>query len=158
MDHITFFLLVLKFGEVLVITGGYKFQIPRRIESQEVSPETTYAAFLVFKLPQDQSTFEAPIEMYDANADSKESFIYLASPPHTPVIGPKFEENTYNPLNRYKGNALPQQRTDGWMEVEIWQFKTKTTPESVPMDLKFEHPRKKNLKGLIVQGIELRPI
>ncbi|PWA62025.1 protein kinase-like domain, Phloem protein 2-like protein [Artemisia annua] len=149
-----------RFGEVLVITGGYKFQIGRRIEPQEVSPQTTYAAYLVFKLPQDQSTFEAPIKVYDANANFGGTipFIYLVSPPHTPIIGPKLNENTYNPLNRYKGTTIPQQRTDGWMEVKVWQFKTKTTTESVPMDLKFEHHGKKDLKGLVVQGIELRPI
>ena len=105
---------------MLVITCSYKFQIQRRIEPQEVSPETTYAAFLVYKLPQDQSTFEAPIQMgYD-------SFIYLVSPPVTPIIGPKFDENSYNPLNRYKGTAIRQQRSDGWMEVKVWQFQTTT--------------------------------
>ncbi|PWA86753.1 protein kinase domain, Nitrogen network kinase 1, Phloem protein 2-like protein [Artemisia annua] len=146
-----------RFGEVLVITCSYKFQIQRRIEPQEVSPETTYAAFLVYKLPQDQSTFEAPIHVYDENAKySRESFIYLVSPPVTPVIGPKFDENTDNPLNRYKGNAIPQQRTDGWMEVKVWDFQT--TTESVPMHLFFKHPGEKNLSGLMIQGIELRPI
>ena len=96
--------------------------------------------------------------MYDANAarGSGYSFIYLVSPPHTPVIGPKFDENTYNPLNRYKGTAIPQQRTDGWMEVKVWQFQT--TTESVPMHLYIYHLGEKNLKGLMVQGIEIRPI
>ncbi|PWA35152.1 mitogen-activated protein (MAP) kinase 10, Phloem protein 2-like protein [Artemisia annua] len=135
-----------------------KFEIEREVKSEVISPETTYAAYLVFKLPQDQSTFEAPIQVEDYNADygSKEPFIYLVSPPHTPVIGPKLDENTYNPLNRYNGNALPQQRMDGWMEVKIWEFQT--TTESVPMHLYFEHPCYKDLKGLMVHGIELRPI
>ncbi|PWA45686.1 protein kinase domain, Nitrogen network kinase 1, Phloem protein 2-like protein [Artemisia annua] len=126
-----------------------------RIEPQVVSPETRYAAYLAFKLPQDQSTSEAPIEVYDQNVYHGRSFIYLVSPPQTPVIGSKFHESTCNPPNRYKGNAIPQQRTDGWMEVKVWEFQT--TTESVPMHLIFVHPDKKNLSGLMIQGIELRP-
>ncbi|PWA59527.1 mitogen-activated protein (MAP) kinase 10, Phloem protein 2-like protein [Artemisia annua] len=146
-----------RFGDVLVISPGYKFEIKREVKSSVISPETSYAAYLVFKLPQDQSTFEAPILVKDENAPNRRySFIYLLSPPGTPVIGPKFDENTYNPLNRYKGDAIPQQRTDGWMEVKVWEFQT--TTESVPMRLNFEHIGRKNFKGLRVKGIELRPI
>ncbi|PWA46697.1 protein kinase-like domain, Phloem protein 2-like protein [Artemisia annua] len=147
-----------RFGEVLVITGGYNFRIQGIIEPQGGSPETSYAAYLVFKLPQDQSIFEAPIHVEDKNGNyfSRYSFIYLASPPHTPFIGSKLDENTYNPLNRYKGNAFPQQRSDGCMAVKVWEFQINT--ESVPMDLYFKHPGEKNLSGLMIQGIELRPI
>ncbi|PWA39293.1 protein kinase domain, Nitrogen network kinase 1, Phloem protein 2-like protein [Artemisia annua] len=144
------------FGEVLVITAGYKFEIKGEIKPEAVSPETTYAAYLVFKLPQDPSTFEAPIELTYYKPHYRSSFIYLVSPPVTPVIGPKLDENTYNPLNRYKWNALPQQRTDGWIEVKVWEFQS--TSKSVPMNLYFEHPGENNLSGLMIQGIELRPI
>ncbi|PWA37972.1 Phloem protein 2-like protein [Artemisia annua] len=149
-----------RFGEVIVITDAYRFAIKWGVHSKLVSPETTYAAYLVYKLPQDQSTFEAPIGVNGVNADysSRYSFIYLVSPPHTPIIGPKFDENTYNPLNRYKGNAIPQQRNDGWMEVKVWEFQT--TTESVRLQLFFKDPdyNRKNLSGLTIQGIELRPI
>ncbi|PWA36292.1 protein kinase-like domain, Phloem protein 2-like protein [Artemisia annua] len=107
-----------RFGEVLVITGADKFEIKSEVNSKVVSPETTYAAYLVFKLPQDQSTFEAPIPMTEYRPRYRRWFVYLVSPPVTPVIGPKLDENTYNPLNRHKGTAIPQQRSDGWMEVK----------------------------------------
>ena len=82
-------------------------------------------------------------------------FVYLVSPPCTPVIEPKFDENSYNPLNRHKLSSLPRQRTDGWMEVKVWQFDTKMTPKTVSMKLMFKHPAKKDL---LIHGIELRPI
>ncbi|PWA41040.1 protein kinase-like domain, Phloem protein 2-like protein [Artemisia annua] len=145
-----------RFGEVLVITAGYKFEIKGEIKPEAVSPETTYAAYLVSKLPQDPSTFEAPIELTYYKPHYRSSFIYLVSPPVTPVIGPKLDENTYNPLNRYKWNAFPQQRTDGWIEVKVWEFQS--TSKSVPMNLYFEHPGENNLSGLMIQGIELRTI
>ncbi|PWA80113.1 protein kinase domain, Nitrogen network kinase 1, Phloem protein 2-like protein [Artemisia annua] len=149
---------LLKYGEVLIKTDSSYFEINCEVKSKVVSPETAYATYLVFKLPQDQSKFEAPLKVMDYNnySSSRYSFIYLVSPPHTPVIGPKLDENTYNPLNRYKGNAIPQQRTDGWMEVKVCEFQT--TTKSVPMRLNFEHIGNKNFKGLRVKGIELRPI
>ena len=81
---------------MLVITGGYKFQIQRRIEPQDVSPETSYAVYLVYKLPQDQSTFKAPLEVNFGR------FAYLVRPPETPIIGPKFDENTKEAMAGWK--------------------------------------------------------
>ncbi|GKC13511.1 kinase-like domain, phloem protein 2-like protein, partial [Tanacetum coccineum] len=142
------------FGEVLLITSRYNFDINIEVKS-EVSRETTYAAYLAYKLPKDQSTFEAPLCVGSERVYVyPDAYIYLVSPPHTVVIGPKFDENTYNPLNRYKRNAIPQQRTDGWMDVKVWEFET--TNETVPMHIYFKHPGKKDLSML--QGIELRPI
>nr|GEW67312.1 protein kinase-like domain, phloem protein 2-like protein [Tanacetum cinerariifolium] len=144
------------FGEVLVITAGYKFKMNIEVKS-EVSPDTTYAAYFVYKLPKEQFKFEAPLYMWDQHVSFKpDSYIYLVSPPHTPFIGPYSDENTHNPLNRYKGNGIPQQRTDGWMEVKVWELQT--TTETVSMRFHFEHSDRKNLKGLMVEGIELRPI
>ncbi|GKE37745.1 kinase-like domain, phloem protein 2-like protein [Tanacetum coccineum] len=52
--------IFVRFGEVLEIAAGDKFEIKGEIKSEEVSRETTYAAYLVFKLPQHHSNFEAP--------------------------------------------------------------------------------------------------
>ncbi|PWA43948.1 serine/threonine/dual specificity protein kinase, catalytic domain-containing protein [Artemisia annua] len=147
-----------RFGEVLVITTAYEFEIKMEVKSKLVSPTTTYAAYLVFKLPQDQSTFEVPIEVKDGSSDylSSRYFIYLVSPPHTPIIEQTFDVKTYNPLNRYKGNAIPQRRNDGWMEVQVWTFQTAYYSNS--MRLKLQHSGYKDLCGLMVQGIELRPV
>ncbi|GJU76522.1 kinase-like domain, phloem protein 2-like protein [Tanacetum coccineum] len=146
-----------RFGEVLVTTASHKFEIQGEIKSEVASPETNYESYLVYKLPQDQSTFEAPMFVREKDGSRYGGwYIYLVSPPVTPFIGSKLDGNNYNPLNRYKGNAIPQDRSDGWMEVKVWEFQT--TTKTVPMHLYFEHPDEKNLKGLMVQGIELRPV
>nr|GFA33486.1 protein kinase-like domain, phloem protein 2-like protein [Tanacetum cinerariifolium] len=49
-----------RFGVVFEIAAGDKFEIKGEIKSEEVSRETTYAAYLVFKLPQHHSSFDAP--------------------------------------------------------------------------------------------------
>ncbi|GJZ95095.1 kinase-like domain, phloem protein 2-like protein [Tanacetum coccineum] len=157
-----------RFGEVLVVTEGYEFVLRGEIKCEVlVSPKTKYAVYLVYKLPQDQSTFEAPMEVWEidyyrrqgeADYDRDDSwYIYLASP-LTPVIGPNSDEKSYNPPNRHKLDVLPRQRRDGWMEVQIWDFETETTTRSMILNSQFEHPGKKNLMGLMVQGIEIRPI
>nr|GEY97851.1 protein kinase-like domain, phloem protein 2-like protein [Tanacetum cinerariifolium] len=140
-----------RFGEVLVITAGDKFEIVNEIQSEVLSADTTYASYFVYKLTQDQSTFEVPLEVNTENVISCWDvwFVYLVSPPGTPVIKPNFDANSYNPRKRHKLNVVPRLRSDGWMEVKVWQFDTRKTHETLSMHLKFEHPVKKDLSGLM---------
>ncbi|GJW99852.1 kinase-like domain, phloem protein 2-like protein [Tanacetum coccineum] len=140
-----------RFG-VLVITAGDKYGIVSK---------TKYACYLVYKLPPDQSAFEAPLGVKYRNDGYNRPawYAYLISP-NTPVIRPKCDVNTHNPLNRCTEETIPQKRFDGWMEVEVWYItfiKTGTT-ETVPLRLELKHPGEKYLSGLMVQGIELKPI
>lgn len=148
-----------RFGEVLLMTAGYEFEVVRDITSQIASPATTYETYLVYKLPKDQFTFDAPLQVKNKNGGyGDEWFVFLVNPPHTPVIGPKVDENAYNPLNRPELNAVSQHRSDGWMEVKVWDFQIVTPPETISMHLKLMHPCRRDLCGLIIEGIELRPI
>nr|GEV32087.1 protein kinase-like domain, phloem protein 2-like protein [Tanacetum cinerariifolium] len=54
----------------------------------------------------------------DVNKESDSWYVYLSSPPNTPVIGRELDENTHNSFNRPKLIAVPRQRSDGWMEVK----------------------------------------
>ncbi|PWA49406.1 F-box domain, Leucine-rich repeat domain, L domain-like protein [Artemisia annua] len=146
------------FREVLVITGSNNFETNYASYVHDL-PETNYASYLVYKLPRDQSTFEAPMFVWEKYGFRNNGwYIYLVSPPHTPVIGPNFDENSYSPQNKPKLNAVPRQRTDGWMEVKVWGFTVWGLTKSVFVHLQFEHPSAKDLYGLIIQGIDIRPI
>nr|GEV84489.1 hypothetical protein [Tanacetum cinerariifolium] len=107
-----------RFGKVPLVSSNC-FTIKSEIKCQDVSPETTYDVYLVYKLPQEQSAFVAPFEVTGRHPyDHRDRYIYLASP-HTPVIGPKLDEDTQNTVTRpNKLNVVPQQRSDGWMEVK----------------------------------------
>ncbi|GKD69373.1 kinase-like domain, phloem protein 2-like protein [Tanacetum coccineum] len=154
--HPGFSPIVTKFQELAVIkTNSYVFEIVKEIKSDEVSPDTTYAIYLVYRLPENPSTLESPLECVDCKAYLYDHwYIYLAGPPDTPTIGQKIDQNTHNPLNRPKLNSVPQQRSDGWMEVKVCPFKA----ERMSMHLKVQHCERKDLGGLIIQGVELRPI
>ncbi|KAI7724632.1 hypothetical protein M8C21_022771, partial [Ambrosia artemisiifolia] len=74
-----------RFGEA-VAWDSASFAIEIKVQSRLVSSET-YAIYLVYKLPKDQSRFEAPVVVADER-DLEVWFLCLSSP-RTPVIRPK---------------------------------------------------------------------
>ncbi|KAI7724633.1 hypothetical protein M8C21_022772 [Ambrosia artemisiifolia] len=145
-----------RFGEV-VQCDFETIYIKTEVQSQLLSSETSYACYLVYKLPKDQSGLKAPVEVDDrqCNSGDKTSYIYLVSA-QTPVIRPKDDQNTHKPLNMPKFNRLPRQRSDGWMDVQIWEWGTTTTTSY--MDHRLMLCDRKKFDGLIIEGIEYRPI
>lgn len=88
-----------------MIEYNYLLHLLGDIKSQIVSPETTYASYLVYKLPEDQSKCEAPVEeRYEDLLDSDDRkvgdswYIYLVSP-QTPVIKPNGNQKVHNPVH-----------------------------------------------------------
>ncbi|GJT12087.1 kinase-like domain, phloem protein 2-like protein [Tanacetum coccineum] len=149
-----------RFGEVAVLISHY-FYIEKEIESDVLSPETTYACYLVYKLPQDQSKFEGLLRItnnYIWDLDPDYPYIYLVTPPETLIIGQKLDQNTHSPLNRPKLNPVPRQRKDGWMEVKVSQFQTPSSTQTIYMGLWLRTPDRVVISGLIIESIELRPI
>ncbi|KAD6453735.1 hypothetical protein E3N88_08441 [Mikania micrantha] len=139
--------------------ASWIFNFVSKIESELLSSQATYACYLVYKLPKNPSGFQAPIVVEDKGLGPDSCrYIYLASP-QTPVIRRKAGENTHNPLNRPKIKGLPQRRKDGWMEVQIWEFKTTpAAPNMIPMILALKTCGKNSLNWLLIQGVEFRPI
>ncbi|KAL7602660.1 hypothetical protein Lser_V15G22896 [Lactuca serriola] len=127
---------------------------------------TNYAAYLVYKLQETHFWHEPPVRVRsDKYANVYSWYIYLLSP-RTPVIKPKAYQNTHNPLSRPKIlKGLPQKRNDGWMEVQVLEYQFGDAYERF-VDEKFGHDLHLTfydtpsfgMKGLIVQGIEYRPI
>ncbi|KAL7602468.1 hypothetical protein Lser_V15G22813 [Lactuca serriola] len=123
--------------------------------SNILSSETCYGAYLIYKLQENHSGFEPPLKVWMTSQSlSTSRYIYLISP-QTLIIRRKAYENTHNPLNRPKIKGLPQQRKDGWMEVQIDEQLTQTPSSFVKLSVNF--PIDQSLKGLIVQGIQFRP-
>lgn len=149
---------VCRFGEACVADYVSGLRLRNNIKSQVLSPQTTYACYLVYKLPGEyQSYVEGPVKVSYEDL-SGYWYIYLVSPQETPVIKPKSNENTHNPENRPKIGGIPQQRSDGWMEVQVWEFQTATTSEIIPMRLSLTETCDMRFDGFIMQGIDFRPI
>ncbi|KAJ9538350.1 hypothetical protein OSB04_031083 [Centaurea solstitialis] len=141
----------------LVAYDGYTILFTIQLKHQLLSPGTTYAFYLVYKVT---SEFEAPIGVTtDRHVNGVDDcwIIHLVSP-QTPVIGPKVGQNTHNPSHKPNIKSLPKLRNDGWMEVQIDEYQTSTSIEKDEMYfLKMIHGLR-NLHGLIVQGFEFKPL
>ncbi|KAL8238961.1 hypothetical protein R6Q59_015528 [Mikania micrantha] len=137
-----------------------RLAIDCKIQSHLLSPQTTYKTYLVYKyLRENQSKFEDPVEVSETfGSHDNNWYMYLASPT-TPVIRPKANQNTHNPVHRPQIIGIQQQRNDGWMEVQIWEFQTVATVEIIRMSLQLTSSHGNRVKrGLVIQGFEFRPI
>ncbi|CAI9285007.1 unnamed protein product [Lactuca saligna] len=118
--------------------------------SNMLSPETTYAAYLVYKLQENHSRFEPPVKVYMplTSGVTDPWYIYLLSH-QAPLIRDRV----------YQKKRLPQQRSDGCMEVQVYEFQTDTTT-TARITIHFESMLSDNrsFKGLTVQGMEFKPI
>ncbi|KAL7601910.1 hypothetical protein Lser_V15G21989 [Lactuca serriola] len=135
-----------RFEEVVEILSHQDFRIKCDIETKMLSSDTTYACFLVFKLSKKCRGLKCPVKARDLVPHRKE---------RTKIISFRYP----NTVNLDKIKWIPEQREDGWMEVEVWEFNVDSThnDEFVPMDLKLTC-YEENMSGLIVYGIEFRPI
>ncbi|KAI3756186.1 hypothetical protein L1987_56002 [Smallanthus sonchifolius] len=139
------------------------FGIFCKFHSKMLSPQTTYAAYLAYELPDDYKSIDQPppVQVVDKDlywdSDSKVYDIFLRSP-QTPVISwNEKEAKTFNPSSRPKIKGLPKKRSDGWMEVQVHEFQTRDTIKMVSTRLKFSS-YDMSLKGITVQGLEFRPV
>ncbi|KAI7736069.1 hypothetical protein M8C21_016120 [Ambrosia artemisiifolia] len=140
-----------RFGEA-VQWDSESFSVEMKVQTGLLSSETTYAIYLVYKLPKDHYGFKPPVLEVNSRRHTKAWYSCLSSP-QTPVIRPKANQNTHNPRNRPKMKGFPQERNDGWMELQIWELQTPTTYEELTLAQIY-----KKFDTLIIEGFEFRPI
>lgn len=155
-----------RFEKVAECQSGRVLRINSHINSHMLSLSTSYATYIVYKLPEvNQGMLECPMEVKDMNYGSSKfdevRFIFLISP-KTPLItltnGDEGRNRRLNKnaLYRPKMECVPRKRKDGWMEAQIWAFKADAaTSVNITFDLTCNE--REQLTGLIVQGIEIRP-
>ncbi|KAI3737960.1 hypothetical protein L2E82_27978 [Cichorium intybus] len=111
-----------------------------------LSPNTEYACYLVFKLSEKCRGLYCPVIVRDLlkRKNKEKRIIYFRSP---------------SPCNVSDTDRVPEEREDGWMEVNVWQFNSsnKLRDNCVSINLKLIS-YEGTMYGLIVNGIEFRPI
>ncbi|KAI3500220.1 hypothetical protein L1887_36038 [Cichorium endivia] len=145
-----------RFREVAVDPDAC-FSIHYTLELMQLTLFTTYETYLVYKLQENHSRFELPVEVSLTTSLDRSWYVYLHSP-QTPIIRGSTYQDTHNQMNKPKIKGLPRQRNDGWMEVQVWEFQTSNTIERISKDLLLKFHDNRQFKGLIVQGIEFKPI
>ncbi|KAM0068517.1 putative protein kinase RLK-Pelle-CrRLK1L-1 family [Helianthus debilis subsp. tardiflorus] len=133
-----------------------EFRVAFEIKSKLLSPQTTYSCHLIYKPPENHSLIEGPIALFNQSLHFPRSIYFIV--PHIAIIGYQTSRGELNPCHKIKGH--PKVRKDGWMEVELWEDTTDTIGTIGAeftlngMDIDGEY----NFAGLVIQGIELRPL
>ncbi|KAJ9537577.1 hypothetical protein OSB04_030310 [Centaurea solstitialis] len=154
-----------RFKEVAFSCHCNFFNISGEMEPKLLSPETIYACYLVYEITENHSHFLHPFKVLFShnnllNLCFNDSYgLYLVSP-QTRVISQKDDRNTHNPSDIPKFKGLWQPRKDGWMEVQVCEFKNDTTFDTSLLQFELligvdsDH---QTFDGLVVQGFEFKP-
>ncbi|XP_071725607.1 F-box protein VBF-like [Rutidosis leptorrhynchoides] len=152
-----------RFGKMLeVFDTRLKFE--GKIISRVLSLQTTYACYLVYKIVSGLTFYRFPLKVSDATdlasgdwkvPDIRYIFLYV---PQTPVIvGGKADRDIYKPLNKTNLKGIPILRSDGLMEVQLFEYQA-ASGKKIPTHLAWYNEHNVKLEGLIIEGIEFRPI
>ncbi|VVA95938.1 unnamed protein product [Arabis nemorensis] len=134
-----------RFAQVAELIFVWWFDITGKINITLLSDETLYAAYLVFKWNDSPYGFREPVEA-SLVLDGTE----------TDDVQPSMVSLMQNPGSEEGQRA--ELRRDGWFEVELGQFfKRRGDMGEIKMSLK-ETKRPFEKKGLILHGIEIRPM
>ncbi|PON72906.1 Phloem protein [Trema orientale] len=131
-----------RFPEVATLNYVWWLQLIANVETKILSQNTTYAAYLVFKLREDEYKYgfdQRPVQLC-VNFEGRDLDVLSV-----------FLDPSSNML------PLPQDRGDGWKEIEMGEFYNENGEDGLVLCSLKEVSCSIIWSGLIVEGIELRP-
>lgn len=162
-----------RFSEVAELISVCWLEIHGKIKTSMLSPNTTYAAYLVFKSTEEAYGFEyqpAEVTVGITGGESETQTVYLD--PDTghrqqfqiiPRPGGMFNRirtrmlRPFASISRQSDSRYPKARGDGWMEIQLGEYFNKDG-EDEELEMSLREVRGGNWKsGLIVHGIDIRP-
>ncbi|XP_076913956.1 F-box protein PP2-B13-like [Bidens hawaiensis] len=151
-----------RFSEVIELKTISNLEIEGRIGTQDLSPNTTYGAYLIIKVSDHAFGLNSiPSE----TSISKDECAFTNTAYLCPMDEQKQQLGSLFFMNRrwmmekrvVEGEGkCPSKRGDGWMEVELGEFFVGGKSELVKMNL-MEVKGHQLKGGLIIEGIEVRP-
>ncbi|GMP40081.1 hypothetical protein CsSME_00010658 [Camellia sinensis var. sinensis] len=160
-----------RFSEVAVLRTVWWLEIHGRIETQMLSPNAAYGAYLIMKISENAhglDSIPSEISVKVGNNVVSSNTTYLRCPKDDKKkrqMQSLFYANRTQMLrsrlvnNGEDTRVLPSEREDGWMEIELGEFFINggdDANEEVEMSL-MEVKGYQLKGGLIIQGIEVRP-
>ncbi|KAI3469739.1 hypothetical protein Pfo_026402 [Paulownia fortunei] len=150
-----------RFAEVAELLSVCWLEIRGILQAQMLSPKTNYAAYLVFKLSENHFGLECSskgsvkfVKENTTEIEGEINTVYIVPPTYGRVMGRR--RWVRMPVRNIDGR-LPFTRTDGWLEIELGEFFIAEGDECDVQIQLFETEHLNWKKGLIVEGIELRP-
>ncbi|KAI3960036.1 hypothetical protein MKW98_016760 [Papaver atlanticum] len=172
-----------RFAEVAELLAVCWLEFSGKLQTRLLSPKTLYAAYLVLKFVEgaygfDHPPAEAEVKIVggsgnnSSSAASGERPVYLdpdgsrrrqlqVAPHRIGLIRRRFGHilSPAPSMSRWEGQ-FPQERNDGWMEIEMGHFYNDGGEDSEGAELQMSLREIKGghwKSGLIIQGIEIRP-
>ncbi|KAK2994719.1 hypothetical protein RJ640_002525 [Escallonia rubra] len=162
-----------RFNEVAELVSVCWLEIQGKIDTRMLSPDTIYAAYLVFKPTAGTHGFEyqpAEVSLGISGVKSETRTVYLDSDGgqrHRYHIMPRrigiFNHGVANRLRpnptlpRESDAVYPKRRGDEWLEIKLGEYVCKGG-EDAELEMSVMEVKSGNWKGgLIVEGIEIRP-
>ncbi|KAK7269089.1 hypothetical protein RIF29_21805 [Crotalaria pallida] len=136
-----------RFPEVAELLDVCWLEIRGNINTNALSANTCYAAYLVFKMIRASGFFRHPVEL-------SVDVLGVQSTIKEVCLNPNVEGRPVP--NRFRGLQRPNLRSDGWLEIKMGEFFNSGLENEVQMsvmEIKGGHWK----RGLIIEGIEVRP-
>ncbi|KAB2621315.1 F-box protein [Pyrus ussuriensis x Pyrus communis] len=141
-----------RFERVAELVVVWWLEIRGKIDTRILSPSTVYKAYLVFMLSERARGFdhddplEVKVGLFGEEETSSKRIVFLGR-----------QNITGRPME-IDETQYPKKRPDGWLEVEIGEFFCPGEEDGVLMEMICKELDLHRMKrGLIVQGIEVRP-
>ncbi|KAI3915626.1 hypothetical protein MKX01_015451 [Papaver californicum] len=171
-----------RFAEVAELLAVCWLEFSGKVETRLLSPKTLYAAYLVLKFVEGAYGFDHPpaesiVKVVggaggSSSGASGERSVYLdpdgsrrrqlqVAPHRIGLIRRRFGHilRPAPSMSRWEGQ-FPQERNDGWMEIEMGHFYNDGEEDSEGSEVQMSLREIKGghwKSGLIIQGIEIRP-
>jgi len=165
-----------RFAEVAELVDVCWLEICGKISTQMLSPDTTYAAYLVFKWTATVNGFkyqpaESRVGLVGSEGESRTFYLdpngsqsdrMCSLPRRRRRMGllSRSLSDAYRPrvaMARENNDQFPKERGDGWLEMELGEYINKSG-EAGKLEICLQEVEGGNWKsGLILQGIEIRP-
>ncbi|RDX76920.1 F-box protein PP2-B10, partial [Mucuna pruriens] len=137
-----------RFEEVARLYAVCWFDIGGRINTRVLSPNTQYAAFLVFKMIDASGFHHDPVVLSVGFLGGNSSSKYVC-------LDPNLEDDELD--DRFRGLQRPNIRHDGWLEIEMGEFFNSGLEED-EVQMKVAETTSNMWKhGFFLEGIEVRP-
>ncbi|KAE9589662.1 hypothetical protein Lal_00000543 [Lupinus albus] len=153
-----------RFPEVAELCNVCWLEIHGVLNTNALSPNTHYAAYLVFKVIDNARGFrEYPVELSIDTFGGHNSKKNVCLTPNAETLPGYYDEEWIMEMDememheRMQGLPLPNVRSDGWLEIEMGNFFSSGL-EDEEVQLSVMEINGGNWKsGLIIEGIEVRP-
>ncbi|GAB4834130.1 hypothetical protein Ancab_032393 [Ancistrocladus abbreviatus] len=151
-----------RFSEVAELLCVWWLDIRGKIQTKLLSPDTTYGAYFLYKLKAHSyglGVESEPIKVWVKECDGFDPEVNIVKKIY--LKAPKLRPSSAS--RQYHGEGeLPYKRADGWMEIEMGQYFNHGDADGIgnrmiEMCLR-EIEVRLGKSGLVVQGIELRPL